>query len=634
MRTLRLEELGVNGLGEVDEPAFSGLAERHRRELHVHCYRMLGSFEDAEDTVQETFLRAWRRRETFEGRSTFRAWLYRIATNACLDLLAKRRPEPATGGEVLWLQPYPDRLLDELPAGDADEPETVAVARETIELAYLVAVQHLAPRPRAVLILRDVLGWPAKDVADLLGDSVNSVNSALQRARAGMREHLPAERQDWTGGEEDAGTRELVRRFTDASVATDVDGLAAMLRDDVRCSMPPTPGLYVGRDAVVNDWVEDGFEGMGGLRAVLTSVNRQPAIAFYLWQEQEGAYLPLTLDVLRITGGAIAEIATFHDDQFPRLGLPERLPADGTEAGATHGPVAQARHRAGPATPHRTRRARRHRPRGHTRGDGGHHARRCTRPGRRRRLRGPRRRRDDPVVRVRRGDRLLLGRGRRHRRRASSLERSARRPIRVDGGVADRDLAGPARALRGGHRHHRRSGRATPRRGSGDDPEPDAEPPLPSVGGREAVAGEHMLAEQLTRRQQPAPLGPGQADVAVGAVVGEPQIRDSPGELWSRAAPRPGRSRPRGQRGRSRDDGEVVPLERDARGEARGRAEPVGLPPHHPARTQHHEGVAGHLLQLRLRLSRQPVARGDGQQQRLGEEAAPSAPRGCVAGAR
>ena len=207
----RLEELGMSGLGQVDESAFAGVAERHRRELHVHCYRMLGSFEDAEDSVQETFLRAWRRRETFEGRSTFRAWLYRIATNACLDLLAKRRPEPATGGEVPWLQPYPDRLLDELPAGEADEPETLAVARETIELAYLVAVQHLAPRPRAVLILRDLLGWPAKDVADLLGDSVNSVNSALQRARAGMRGRLPAERQDWTGGEEDADTRALVR---------------------------------------------------------------------------------------------------------------------------------------------------------------------------------------------------------------------------------------------------------------------------------------------------------------------------------------------------------------------------------------------------------------------------------------
>ncbi|WP_243056365.1 RNA polymerase subunit sigma-70 [Nocardioides sp. SR21] len=304
---------------EIDEQEFSGLAERHRRELHVHCYRMLGSFDDAEDAVQETYLRAWRRRETFEGRSTFRAWLYRIATNACLDALAKKRPEPAAGGEVRWLQPYPDQLLD--------DPEVLASARETIELAYVVAVQHLAPRPRAALLLRDVVGWPAKDVAELLGDSVNSVNSALQRARAGMREHLPAERQDWSGGDEDAGTRELVRRFTDATVATDIDTLAAMLRDDVRASMPPTPGVRLGRDAVVADWVQDGFPEITGLRGVPTSVNRQPAVAFYLWREAAGAYLPLTLDVLRISGGEIAEITTFSDDQFPRLGLPERLPA-------------------------------------------------------------------------------------------------------------------------------------------------------------------------------------------------------------------------------------------------------------------------------------------------------------------
>jgi RNA polymerase sigma-70 factor (ECF subfamily) len=327
----RLEEPGVSDLGELDEAAFTRLAQRHRRELHVHCYRMLGSFEDAEDAVQETLLRAWRRRETFEGRSTFRAWLYRIATNACLDLLARRRPEPATGGEVPWLQPYPDRLLDELRADDADQPEAVALAQETIELAYVVAVQHLAPRPRAVLVLRDVLGWPAKDVAELLGDSVHSVNSALQRARAGMREHLPAQRQDWSGGG-DAETRALVRRFTEASVATDVVALATMMRDDVRCSMPPTPGLVVGRDAVVADWVADGFEDLGRLRTVPTAVNRQPAVAAYLWRESEGAYLPLTLDVLRVTAGAIAEITIFHADQFPRLGLPERLPADGTEA--------------------------------------------------------------------------------------------------------------------------------------------------------------------------------------------------------------------------------------------------------------------------------------------------------------
>ncbi|GIE77328.1 RNA polymerase sigma factor [Actinoplanes philippinensis] len=325
---MRLEERDVSGPGEVDEPEFAGLAERHRRELHVHCYRMLGSFEDAEDTVQETFLRAWRRRETFEGRSTFRAWLYRIATNACLDLLARCRPEPASGGEVRWLQPYPDRLLDELPAAGADEPESLAVARETIELAYLVAVQHLAPRPRAVLILRDVLGWPAKDVAELLGDSVNSVNSALQRARAGMREHLPAERQDWAGGEEDTGTRELVRRFTEASVATDIPALTALLRDDVRSSMPPTPGLHLGRDSVLGNWIDDGFAEMTGLRGVATAVNRQPAIAFYHWRADQGAYLPLTLDVLRISGGAITEVTIFHADRFAGLGLPDRLPAE------------------------------------------------------------------------------------------------------------------------------------------------------------------------------------------------------------------------------------------------------------------------------------------------------------------
>ena len=250
MRTERAEEaVGVGTLQDMDEGAFADLTERHRRELHVHCYRMLGSFQDAEDAVQETFLKAWRARETYEGRSTVRAWLYRIATNTCLDLIARRRPEPARGGEVRWLQPYPDSLLDELPADGADDPESKALARETIELAYVVAVQHLAPRPRAALILRDVMGWPAKEVADLLGDSVNSVNSALQRARAGMRAHLPSERQEWTGDEGDVGNRDLVRRFTDASVAADIDTVAGMLREDVRYSMPPWEGLVVGRDA-------------------------------------------------------------------------------------------------------------------------------------------------------------------------------------------------------------------------------------------------------------------------------------------------------------------------------------------------------------------------------------------------
>jgi RNA polymerase sigma-70 factor (ECF subfamily) len=323
--------LGVSDLSEVDEAEFSRLTERHRRELHVHCYRMLGSFDDAEDTVQETYLRAWRRRETFEGRSTLRAWLYRIATNACLDLLARRRPTLATGGEVSWLQPYPDRLLDELLADPAAGPEAVAVAQETIELAYVVAVQHLAPRPRAVLVLRDVLGWPAKEVADLLGDSVHSVNSALQRARAGLREHLPTERQDWSGGaQEDPAVRDLVRRFSEASAAVDIDALTALLHEDVRSAMPPTPGVRVGREAVLADWVDDGYAQMVGLRAVPAAVNRQPAVAYYHWRPGEGAYLPLTLDVLRVSRGAVTEVYVYDDEQFPRLGLPERLPADGT----------------------------------------------------------------------------------------------------------------------------------------------------------------------------------------------------------------------------------------------------------------------------------------------------------------
>ena len=182
-----------------DRDAFTAIAERHRRELQVHCYRMLGSFDDAEDLVQETFLRAWRSRATYQGRSTFRAWLYRIATNACLDALEKRPRTPTQSGEVTWLQPYPDRLLEDAAPSDA-EPDALVVAKETIELAFLVAIQHLPPQTRAVLILRDVLGWPAKDTAALLDTSVAAVNSALQRAHAALKQHLPERRTDWAAG--------------------------------------------------------------------------------------------------------------------------------------------------------------------------------------------------------------------------------------------------------------------------------------------------------------------------------------------------------------------------------------------------------------------------------------------------
>ncbi|MGH2801339.1 MAG: RNA polymerase subunit sigma-70, partial [Thermoleophilaceae bacterium] len=196
-----------------EESAFAALFERHRRELQVHCYRMLGSFEDSEDLVQETFLRAWRKRANFgsDGRSSFRAWLYRIATNACLDVLRSRprrvlpthvepagdpAAPPSPPADLPWLQPYPDRLLEPISPVE-DEPGAVVVARETIALAFIAAIQHLPPRQRAVLILRDVLGWSAKDAASLLEVSVSSVTSALQRARATLRDRLGERRTEW-----------------------------------------------------------------------------------------------------------------------------------------------------------------------------------------------------------------------------------------------------------------------------------------------------------------------------------------------------------------------------------------------------------------------------------------------------
>src|SRR4051812_9891209 len=240
---------------ELDRASFTASVERHGRELHVHCYRMLGSFEESEDLVQETFLRAWRRRETFEGRSSLRAWLYKIATNACLDALDKRPRTVSPDGEVAWLQPYPDELL-EAAAADVEGPEAAVVAKETIELAYLVAIQRLMPLQRATLILRDVLGCSAKETADVLETSVPAVNSALQRARAAMKEHLPDRRTDWPSGTDaTAAERELLERYVAYSQTPDPSALKRLLSEDARFSMPPQPGLWEGRDAVVDGWV-------------------------------------------------------------------------------------------------------------------------------------------------------------------------------------------------------------------------------------------------------------------------------------------------------------------------------------------------------------------------------------------
>jgi len=308
-----------------DETAFSAAVERHRRELQIHCYRMLGNFEESEDLTQETFLRAWRRRETYEARASLRAWLYRIATNACLDAIERRPRTPSPNGEIAWLQPYPDELLEGIPA-DADEPDVEIVARETIELAYMVAIQHLAPRPRAVLILRDILGWPAKETAAALGLSVAGVNSALQRARAGMKENLPEQRLDWDAAGSPA-ERALLARYIEATEAADAPALAALMHEDARFSMPPEPGLWVGRDTIVEGWISGGFgsEDLGQFRLLEARANRQPALANYLRKPGDDAYRAFAIDVLRIEGGAVAEIVMFGADRFAAFGLPPVL---------------------------------------------------------------------------------------------------------------------------------------------------------------------------------------------------------------------------------------------------------------------------------------------------------------------
>ena len=311
----------------LDRASFTASMQRHRRELHVHCYRMLGSFEESEDLVQETFLRAWRHRHTFEGRSSLRAWLYKIATNACLDALDKRPRTVSPTGEVLWLQPYPDELLDELPS-EADDPEAAAVARETIELAYLVAIQRLVPLQRATLILRDVLGCSAKESAELLETTVPAVNSALQRARAAMRQHLPERRAEWApDAETTAAQQELLDRYVEYSESPNPSALKRLLTEDVRFSMPPVLGLWTGRDTVLEAWTDGGFgsETFGSLRCVVTRANRQPAVACYVHRPGDEGYTPMAIDVLRIVDGAVAEIVTFDGSVFGWFGLPERL---------------------------------------------------------------------------------------------------------------------------------------------------------------------------------------------------------------------------------------------------------------------------------------------------------------------
>ena len=312
-----------------DESAFTALVEPHRRELHVHCYRMLGSFEAAEDQVQETFMRAWRGRERFEGGRLFRAWLYRIATNACLDELRRserRVPALHSFRDVPWLQPYPDRLLDEMAPREA-EPDAVVVARETIELTFIAVIQTLPPRQRAVLILRDVLEWPARETAALLEMSVPAANSALQRARQTVQELRSAERLERSAEDLTEQERRLLQGFIDTHERGDAAAAAAMVADDIRITMPPHPFLFEGREAMAS-LLERAFgpETPGDWLLVPTRANRQPTAASYLRQPGDSEYRAFKFDVLRVEGGVIAEITTFDASLFDAFGLPPTWP--------------------------------------------------------------------------------------------------------------------------------------------------------------------------------------------------------------------------------------------------------------------------------------------------------------------
>jgi RNA polymerase sigma-70 factor (ECF subfamily) len=318
---------------------FTGLTGRFRGELLAHCYRMLGSAEEAEDLVQETYLRAWRSYEGFEGRASVRTWLYRIATNVCLTAIERRgrRPLPSglggpagdpeapvvAGPEVPWLQPLPDALL----AGEQTDPASVAVSREGIRLAFVAALQYLSARQRAVLIMRDVLQWPAAEAAELLGMTTTAVNSGLRRARAQLAEVLPAE--DELAEPADPDQRALLDRFAAAFENADVNGLAELLREDVALEMPPLLTWFAGRPDVTRFFASSPvFAAPGQLRLVPVMANGQPSFAAYQ-RGPDGTYRAYAVTVPTVTATGIARIVTFFNpDLFGSFGLPTAIPGD------------------------------------------------------------------------------------------------------------------------------------------------------------------------------------------------------------------------------------------------------------------------------------------------------------------
>ena len=308
-----------------DEQAYQRLVEPHRGELHAHCYRMLGSTHDAEDALQETLLRAWRGLPRFEGRSSLRSWLYKIATNTSLNAVEKRPKRvlpvdygPASdphGGpgeplvESVWIEPYPDERMG-LEDGRAG-PEARYEQREAIELAFIAALQHLPPNQRAVLILREVLGFSAQEAADTLDTTTASVNSALQRARESVDKRLPDRSQQESLRElGDDETKELVGTYVDAWLRDDVDAVVRMLTDDVSFAMPPLGTWFSGAE-VATFLRKYPMSGAWRWKAVVTQANGQPAIAYYTWDEDAGTHLPFALNVLTLRGGQVSDVCAF-----------------------------------------------------------------------------------------------------------------------------------------------------------------------------------------------------------------------------------------------------------------------------------------------------------------------------------
>jgi RNA polymerase sigma-70 factor (TIGR02960 family) len=319
-----------------DEQAFRALTEPYRRELHVHCYRILGSVQDAEDVMQETLLAAWRGLAGFEGRASLRAWLYRIATNRCLNALRARArrparialpfepPPPTRMGEPLWLEPYPDALLDELPDAAAG-PEARYETKEAVGLAFVTGLQHMAPRQRAVLVLRDVLGFSAAEAAAMLETSETSVASLLQRARATLDARLPADRSR-APVPRSAREREVVARFAEAFEHDDVDGVIALLTDDAWVTMPPEPYEYQGAEAIGRFLRDRASARPGGVRLVPTRANGQPAFGHYIQDAHAPVGRFVGVLVLTLEGDRIAALTRFADTGIlARFGLPRTV---------------------------------------------------------------------------------------------------------------------------------------------------------------------------------------------------------------------------------------------------------------------------------------------------------------------